>query len=200
MPDAPSAKPPFITVVSGAPRSGTSLMMRMLAAGGIEPLTDGLRAPDRDNPYGYFEFEPVKKTREDPSWVPRATGRAVKLVHLLLRDLPAGHEYRVLLMRRKLDEMVASQRRMLERLGRDPGPLSDERRMAIFRAQLDECEAWLAAQPGFRALRVDYNALVENPAPHLAQIADFLGGGLGYRLDVAAMTGCIDTALYRNRA
>lgn len=195
MPGA-SLSPPFVTVVSGAPRSGTSLMMRMLAAGGIEPLTDGVRAPDRDNPHGYFEFEPVKKTREDATWVPRAAGRAVKLVHLLLRDLPAGREYRVLLMRRKLDEMVASQRRMLERLGRDPGPLSDERRIAIFKAQLDECETWLAAQPGFRALRVDYNALVENPAQHLAGIAEFLGGGL----DIPAMTACIDTALYRNRA
>jgi LPS sulfotransferase NodH len=195
--------PPFVTVVSGAPRSGTSLMMRMLAAGGIEPLTDGLRAPDRDNPYGYFEFEPVKRTREDSAWVAGAAGRAVKMVHLLLRDLPAGPEYRVLLMRRKLDEMVASQRRMLERLGRDPGPLSDERRIAIFRAQLDECEAWLATQPSFRVLRVDYNALVEDPAPWLTRVAEFLGaapraGAAG--LDLAAMTACIDTTLYRNRA
>src|SRR5688500_11050209 len=132
------------------------MMMRMLAAGGLPPLTDGLRAPDSDNPHGYFEFEPVKRTREDPAWVPQAVGRAVKMVHLLLRDLPPGREYRVLLMRRKLDEMVASQRRMLARLGRDPGALSDERRAAIFRAQLDETEAWARTQPHMRCLRVDY--------------------------------------------
>lgn len=187
---------PFVTVVSGAPRSGTSLMMRMLAAGGLPALTDGVRAPDRDNPHGYFEFEPVKRTREDPSWVPGARGRAVKLVHLLLRDLPATEEYRVLLMRRKLDEMVASQRRMLERLGRDPGTLSDERRAQMFATQLDETEAWARTRPNLRLLRVDYNGLVEDPAPHLAGIAAFLG----LRLDVRAMTACIDAGLYRNRA
>lgn len=189
-----SAPRPYVTVVSGAPRSGTSMMMRMLAAGGIEPLTDGLRAADRDNPHGYFEFEPVKRTRDDPSWVPQAVGRAVKLVHLLLRDLPEGYEYRVVLMRRRLDEMVASQRRMLERLGRDPGTLSDERRQQIFAAQLDETERWLSAQPGFRFERVDYNALVADPKPHLERVSAFLGG-----LDVAAMAAVIDPDLYRNR-
>lgn len=186
---------PFVTVVSGAPRSGTSMMMRMLAAGGLPPLTDGVRAPDRDNPHGYFEFEPVKRTREDPSWVGSAVGRAVKMVHLLLRDLPPGRSYRVLLMRRRLDEMVASQRRMLERLGRDPGALSDQRRAEIFAAQLDETERWLAAQPDFRVLRVDYNALVEDPPPHLARIDEFLGGGL----DARAMAAVVDPELYRNR-
>jgi hypothetical protein len=127
--------------------------------------------------------------------VPAAEGRAVKLVHLLLRDLPAGRAYRVLLMRRRLDEMVASQRRMLERLGRDPGTLSDERKAQIFAAQLDETERWLTAQPGFRVHRVDYNALVEDPRPHLAQVAEFLGGGL----DLDAMTAVVDPELYRNR-
>lgn len=188
--------PSTITIVSGAPRSGTSLMMRMLAAGGVPPLTDHVRAPDRDNPNGYFEYEPVKRTREDPSWVPGARGKAVKMVHLLLRDLPPGEEYRVLLMRRKLDEMVASQRRMLERLGRDPGALSDERRAQMFAAQLDETEAWAAAQPHVKLVRVDYNRLVEDPAPQLDVVARFLGRSL----DVAAMAACIDAGLYRNRA
>lgn len=186
---------PYVTVVSGAPRSGTSMMMRMLDRGGIAPLTDGLRAADRDNPQGYYEFEPVKRTKEDPSWVPSAAGRAVKMVHLLLRDLPAGPEYRVVLMRRKLDEMVASQRRMLERLGRDPGTLSDARRAQIFAAQLDETERWLAGRPGFTWMRMDYNALVEAPRAHLERVSGFLDG-----LDVAAMESVIDPELYRNRA
>lgn len=173
------------------------MMMRMLAAGGLPPLTDGLRAPDRDNPNGYFEFEAVKRTREDPSWVASAAGCAVKMVHLLLPDLPAaspGREHRVVLMRRRLDEMVASQRRMLERLGRDPGPLPDERRAEIFRAQLDETERWLAARADFRWLRMDYNALVEGPVPHLERLSAFLGG-----LDVPAMAAVVDPELYRNR-
>ena len=184
----------YVTIVSGAPRSGTSMMMRMLDRGGLAPLTDGVRAPDRDNPQGYFEFEPVKRTKEDPSWVPSAAGRAVKMVHLLLRDLPAGPEYRVVLMRRKLDEMVASQRRMLERLGRDPGTLSDERRVQLFGAQLDDAERWLTGRAGFTWLRMDYTALVESPRPHLERLSEFLGG-----LDVDAMASVIDPALYRNR-
>ena len=170
-------------------------MMRMLAAGGLPPLTDGRRTADRDNPHGYFEFEPVKHTKEDSSWVSSASGHAVKMVHLLLRDLPKGYEYRVLLMRRQLDEMVASQRRMLERLGKDPGALTDERRVAMFRAQLDDCETWLAQTPGFKYLRVDYNALVTAPDESLAAVAAFLA----VPLDVAAMAACVDPSLYRNR-
>ena len=195
-----------MTVVSGAPRSGTSMMMRMLDRGGIPALTDGIRAPDRDNPHGYFEFEPVKKTREDASWVPGAAGRVVKMVHVLLKDLPLGREYRVVLMRRNLREMVASQRRMLERLGRDPGKLGDERMGEIFRVQLDETEAWLRATPGFSVCPVDFNALVANPREHLRRVSEFLrpagaaAGAPGADLDVEAMTAVIDPELYRNRA
>ena len=98
----------FVTVVSGAPRSGTSMMMRMLAEGGIPALTDGVRKPDSDNPHGYFEFEPVKRTKDDATWLADARGRAVKMVYELLRDLPADRSYRVVLMRRDLGEMVTS--------------------------------------------------------------------------------------------
>jgi hypothetical protein len=185
----------FVTVVSGAPRSGTSMMMRMLDAGGIPALTDGIRAPDRDNPQGYFEFEPVKKTREDSSWVAGAAGRAVKMVHVLLRDLPKGPDYRVLLMRRNLGEMIVSQKRMLERLGKDAGGLSDERMAQIFRAQLDETEKWLRATPGFAVCATDFNALVASPREHLERISEFLGGGL----DLDAMAAVVDPGLYRNR-
>ena len=190
-----AAQRAFVTVVSGAPRSGTSMMMRMLAAGGLPPLTDGRRAPDRDNPHGYFEFEPVKRTREDPSWLADATGHAVKMVHVLLADLPADRSYRVILMRRRLDEVVASQRLMLERLGRDPGKLSDARKAEIFAAQLDETERRLRAQPNFACLAVDYNELVLDPRPPAESVSQFLGGGL----DVLAMCAVVDPNLYRNR-
>ena len=113
---------PFTTVVSGLPRSGTSLMMQMLAAGGIPLLTDGVRTPDLDNPRGYFEFEPVKQTRQDPSWIPTAVGKAVKMVTVLLRDLPPEFDYRVILICRDLDETVASQKAMLHRLCSDMAP------------------------------------------------------------------------------
>src|SRR5256885_1317813 len=101
-PDDPA---PPVTVVSGLPRSGTSMMMRMIAAGGIAPLSDHSREADEDNPLGYLELEAVKATRRDPSWLSRAPGRVVKVIHLLLKDLPPGYAYRVILMRRDLDEV-----------------------------------------------------------------------------------------------
>ncbi len=187
---------PFLTIVSGAPRSGTSLMMRMLEAGGIPPLTDAIRAADRDNPNGYYEFEPVKKLREDTSWVAGSVGKAVKMVYVLLRDLPPGTEYRVLLMRRRLEEVVASQNKMLERLGRPSAGLSEQRMIDMFRAQLDETERWLTGRPGFSHMVVDYNALVADPLTHVPALDAFLGGGL----DCAAMCTTVDPDLYRNRA
>ncbi len=186
----------FVTVVSGAPRSGTSMMMRMLEGGGIAPLTDGVRVADHDNPHGYFEYEPVKRTKADSSWLAGAEGRAVKMVHLLLRDLPADRSYRVVLMRRDLKEMITSQRRMLERLGREGGKLSDERMAEIFAAQLDETERWLRSQAAFSCLAVSYNDLVANPGPHVDRLVEFLGGGL----DAEAMCAVVDPALYRNRS
>ena len=186
----------FVTVVSGAPRSGTSMMMRMLESGGIAPLTDGVRKADRDNPHGYFEYEPVKRTKLDSSWLAGAGGRAVKMVHVLLRDLPADKCYRVILMRRDLTEMIASQRLMLERLGREAGKLSDERMAEIFAAQLDETERWLRGQAAFSCLAMDYNALVANPRPHVQRLMEFLGGAL----DEDAMAAVVDPSLWRNRA
>jgi len=106
-----------ITIVSGLPRSGTSLMMQMLAAGGLPPLTDGERTSDESNPRGYYEYEPVKRLRTDRSWLPQAQGRVVKIIHLLLRELPVEgqFQYRVILMKRPIEEILASQRAMLQR-------------------------------------------------------------------------------------
>ena len=101
----------FITVVSGLPRSGTSMMMQMLAAGGISPMTDEVRAADSDNPRGYYELEKVKHLRQDHTWLKDAVGKAVKIVHLLLMELPADRDYRVILMQRDLEEVLRSQAR-----------------------------------------------------------------------------------------
>ena len=111
-----------IIVVSGLPRSGTSLMMQMLAAGGVEVVTDHVRTADTDNPRGYYEFELVKKIKQDASWLPEARGKAVKMVSQLLYDLPAGEKYRIIFLERDLDEVLVSQEKMLERLGRTAAP------------------------------------------------------------------------------
>ncbi len=186
-----------ITIVSGLPRSGTSLMMQMLAAGGLAPLTDGQRVADPDNPRGYFELERVKKLKADASWLDEARGRAVKIIHLLLRDLPtSGHEYRVILMKRRLPEVLASQRAMLARQGRAGAALSDEKLGAVFAAQMAETEKWLDAQPAIRVLPVWHHELMADPAGEAVRVRDFLGGGL----DAAKMAAAVDAALYRQRS
>jgi hypothetical protein len=185
---------PFLTIVSGLPRSGTSLMMTMLEAGGLPVLVDHVREADVDNPRGYYEFEPVKSLKDDASWVAPALGKAVKMVYLLLMDLPTDQEYRVLFMRRELAEVLASQRAMLDRMGKAPPP-DDARMAALFRDQLARSDAWVRGRPNFRLLDVSYNALVADPAPILAEVDRFLGGGL----DLDAMARVVDPSLYRNR-
>lgn len=185
----------FLTIVSGLPRSGTSLMMKMLEVGGIPVLVDNIREADVDNPRGYYEFEPVKQTKADPSWVGPALGKAVKMVYLLLLDLPREFEYRVVFMRRDLDEILASQKAMLERLGKS-SPLDDARMAALFRDQLARFDAWVKDRPNFRVLDVSYNDVIADPGPRAVEIDRFLDGGL----DVAAMTRAVDPTLYRNRA
>lgn len=185
----------FLTIVSGLPRSGTSLMMKMLEAGGLPVLVDNLREADIDNPRGYYEFEPVKALKKDTSWVGPAQGKAVKMVYMLLYDLPPEAEYRVLFMRRNLNEVLASQKVMLERLGKT-SPLDDDKMAAMFRSQLEKFDVWVKDKPNFRVLDVNYNQMVSDAAPLAAQVDQFLGGGL----DVDAMARVVDPTLYRNRA
>ncbi len=185
--------PPWITLVSGLPRSGTSMMMQALEAGGLPALTDRVRTPDVDNPRGYYELDAVKQTKQDPTWLAGAAGKCVKLVHLLLYDLPQGYDYRVILMKRNIAEVMASQEAMLRRLGQ-PGGDSDDL-PTIFQKQLRQVEAWLARQPNFKVCVIDYNRLLRDPGPPLAQVNAFLGGGL----DVEAMARAIDPTLYRHR-
>lgn len=184
-----------ITIVSGLPRSGTSMMMQMLAAGGIPVLTDNLRRPDEDNPRGYYEFEAVKAVREDAAWLDEAGGKVVKMVYRLLYDLPAGHEYRVVFMRRKLEEVIASQEEMLQRHGKSGGDVDDAQLVAIYRRQLEEIDAWLQKQPNFRVLAIQYHDVLNNPEQVAEDVNRFLDG----RLDVGAMLQVPDRSLYRQR-
>ena len=185
----------FITIVSGIPRSGTSMMLRMLAAGGMEILTDGVRGADADNPHGYFEWEPAKSLKRDTAWVAGAIGKGVKVIYYSLADLPAGFRYRVIFMHRDLDEVLASQAAMLARRG-ITGPAPDDATMKrLFEDELQEIAEWLAAQPAFAVLDVDYAAVRAAPLDEARRVNTFLGGDL----DSAAMAGMVDPELYRRR-
>jgi hypothetical protein len=190
----PAARP--VVVVSGLPRSGTSMLMRMLDAGGIPPLTDELRTADDDNPGGYYEFEPVKKLREgDSSWLPQAQGKAVKVISALLSYLPPTQIYQVLFIQRAIPEILASQRKMLINRGEDPNKISDAEMGQYFEKHLAQVTAWLADQKHISTLYVDYNQMVRDPAPTAKKINAFLGGSL----IVEKMIGVVDPALYRQR-
>ena len=185
-----------ITVVSGLPRSGTSMMMKMLEAVGLPPLTDEVRAADVDNPKGYYEFERVKKLdKGDTAWLPAAQGKVVKIISMLLQHLPAEYDYQVIFMRRDLQEVLASQKRMLAHRDKPADAAGDEEMMRLFAKHLAQVEVWLAQQANFKVQYVDYNALLENPSGPVRQINRFLGG----RLDEAAMAGVVDPNLYRQR-
>ena len=186
----------FVTVVSGVPRSGTSLLMQMLAAGGLPLLSDAARAPDPDNPRGYHELLAAKRTREDPSWLAGAAGHAVKVIHSLAVELPTDRAYRVLLVRRPWPEVLASQHAMLARRGESPDDLSPERAVAVFEAELEALERWAADAPRVALLGLGYPELIADPPRGAAEVARFLGGGL----DLNAMALAVDPSLYRQRS
>lgn len=185
----------YLTIVSGLPRSGTSMMMRMLDEGGLPVLIDNIRVADEDNPKGYYEFEPVKKTKDDASWVAEGHGKAVKMVYRLLYDLPEGHEYRVLFMRRNLDEVIKSQDVMLERQGKKSGDLPADKLKDVFLGEIDKCKKWMDDRAHFSYIEVNYNDVLADPEPQVRRVHEFLDSSL----DFAKMKGVVDQALYRQR-
>jgi hypothetical protein len=185
-----------VLVVSGLPRSGTSLMMKMLEAGGLPPLTDKIRVSDDDNPKGYYEFERVKKMPEgDYSWLENARGKGVKVISALLQHLPPAYHYRVVFMRRNMQEILASQKRMLTRSGQQPDKVDDETLAALYHKHVEQVKKWLARQENIQFIEVDYNRLLSDPEPEVKRINTFLFASL----DEGRMLEQIDPGLYRQR-
>jgi len=186
-----------IVVVSGLPRSGTSLAMRMLEAGGMPVLTDGVRAADVSNPNGYYELERVKTldARGDTAWLGEARGRAIKIISFLLTWLPETYDYRVVFMDRRLDEVMASQDAMLLQRGEQAVADAQRTAAALYDEHLRQVERFLARRACFSVLRLEYAAVVDRPADAAARLAAFVR----QPLDVARMAAVADPALYRNR-
>jgi len=193
---SPQPKPSSpIVIVSGLPRSGTSMMMKMLAEGGLPGLTDQIRTADEDNPNGYFEFEPVKQLPGGQhKWLAQAGGKAVKIISALLEHLPRQYHYKVIFMEREIKEILASQQKMLSRRN-EPSGLDDASMQAQFEQHLSAVKYWLARQPNIDVFYVDYNAMLAGPAAHCKQIAQFIG----LSLDVEKMRSVPDGGLHRNR-
>jgi hypothetical protein len=184
-----------ITVVSGLPRSGTSMMMKMLEAGGLTVLTDNQRVADEDNPRGYYEDERIKRLAKDASWLAEARGKVVKVVSPLLRHLRPEYRYRIIFVRRDMAEVLASQRQMLARRQESTNAISDDDMAAAYRKHLADIEAWLRQQRNMDVLYVKYDEVVKSPAQHAERLKQFLG----QPLDAARMVAAVDQALYRQR-
>lgn len=185
----------MITIVSGLPRSGTSLMMQMLVAGGMTALTDGERAADNDNPRGYLEWERIKRLPSDPTCIAEAEGRVVKVISRLLLSLPAGHEYRIIFMQRPMPEVLASQDQMLRRRGNYKEGGNPAVIAAAFEKHLREVYAWLGGKPYVKSRRVAYHDILSKPLEIGRQMSEFLA----IELDLQAMARQVDSSLYRNR-
>lgn len=185
-----------ITIVSGLPRSGTSMMMRMLDEGGLEPLTDNIRTPDEDNPKGYYEYERVKGLPEDVGWLPGAKGKVVKVLAELIKYLPEGHNYRIVFMMRNIDEIVSSQKKMMIRRGEDPEAVPEKEMADLLRRYLVLLKQTVNSRSDMDVLYISYNDLMTDPEMAVTEIGDFFDD----RIDKGSMLESIDPKLYRNRA
>lgn len=185
-----------IVVVSGLPRSGTSMAMKMLEAGGLQAIQDGIRTADEDNPKGYYEDERVKDLHQDVdrSWLQASRGKVVKIISFLLTHLPEDNNYKIIFMRRKFEEVLASQAKMLERRN-ETSETSDEQMVEVYKDHLWKVNRLLKRKPCFETLEIEYSSVLENPKKEADRISDFLGG----TLDAEKMAGMVDSNLYRNR-
>src|SRR5436190_23000857 len=186
-----------LVLVSGLPRSGTSMLMQMLEKGGMPIVTDKVRTPDQDNPKGYHEFERIKEIDKttDKSWLKSYRGQVIKTISFLLQDLPLDLNYQVIFMRRNIEEVLRSQNKMLERNGSSGELVPDDKMRRNYEFHLKKVYYQLEHTPNFKVLYLDYPAVVENPKREAARINAFLGCGL----DVEAMASAVETDLYRNR-
>ncbi len=186
-----------VIVVSGLPRSGTSMTMKMLEAVGLGTVTDGQRVADEDNPKGYFEDERVKDLHktEDKTWIRDARGKAIKVISYLLKDLPKDNYYKVVFMRRNLNEVLASQKKMLDRRG-EKSETSDERMIEIYKDHLWKVNWMFKHSSNIESLDIEYQMVIQDPRTQAARIRKFLG----LDIDVEKMVAAVDPSLYRNRS
>ncbi|MGY6274805.1 alkaline phosphatase family protein [Methylomonas sp. MgM2] len=173
-PEPHSERKPFVTIVSGLPRSGTSMMMQMLTFGGMQTYSDGERAADEHNPWGYYELEKVKQLHLRNDWLTDAEGRVVKVVTPLLPYLPRNCAYRVIMMQRSLDEVIRSQKTMLQKLGYQDTGLTDHK-VGLALSKQDQIAKKVCDINCVPLLQLRYDDLVYEPERHLEEICNFLG-------------------------
>ena len=185
-----------IIIVSGLPRSGTSMMMKILDAGGIPPLTDGLRQPDPHNPRGYYEYERVKKLPEgDVAWLGETQGKAVKIISALIKYIPDSYNYRVIFMERSMTEILKSQKQMLQDRGKMTDQVADEALAVLFEQHNRDALIWMSQKKNIQCHLVNYNEILTDPESSIKELTKFLERDL----DIPSMVNVVDRDLYRQR-
>lgn len=184
-----------ITIVSGMPRSGTSMMMQMLQAGGLDILTDNIRSKDENNPKGYLEYQKVKSLASDNSWIHEGQNKVIKVIAQLLQHLPASYQYKVIFMERDMEEIIKSQQIMLGKKSEVDKKIYPTVLADTFRKQLGKTRSWIKTHPQFEVMYVYYTDVINNPT----EVAENLSVFLDADLNVSKMAEAVDSSLYRNR-
>lgn len=184
-----------ITIVSGLPRSGTSMMMQMLEASGMEILTDNIREADTDNPRGYYELEQVKKIAEDTSWLAGAQGKVVKMISMHLSHLPSDHQFNIIFMLRDIKEVLLSQDKMMNRLNTTGAALDHDQMAALYERHLAQIQGWLEQQPNIEVLYMNYRDILSKPDLAATELLEFLDKPL----PIDGIAAIVDDSLYRNK-
>ncbi len=185
----------IITIVSGLPRSGTSMMMQILKSGGMKVVTDNIRKANEDNPHGYYEYERVKKIKEDTAWLKETRGKAFKMISQLLYDLPSNENYKIIFMNRKMNEILASQSKMLERMGSNKGGKKKEKMGKFFDKHLCEIKDWIESRKCMAVLYIDYNDFLVNSDEHIKTLNRFLNYKLNEKKAIKVIDKSIDNSL-----
>ena len=184
-----------ITIVSGIPRSGTSMMMQMLNAGGLEILTDNIRVNDENNPKGYLEYQKVKNLANDNSWMNEGRDKVIKVIAQLLQYLPSNYQYKVIFMEREMEEIIQSQQIMLGKKADVENKVYPTALADTFKKQLEKTRSWISTHPHFEVIYVNYTDVITNPT----EVAENLSLFLDADLNTEAMVKAVDNTLYRNR-
>ena len=171
-------------------------MQSMLEAGGVEPLTDAVRKADENNPKGYFEYERVKALKDgDTAWLELAEGKSVKIISWLLKFIPERYDYQILFMKRDMNEILASQKKMLIDRGEPTDKVSDDELAQLYTNHLNDIDKWMTEQKNIRFLYVDYNNMLKDPTPAIKSIGKIFDD----QLDAGKMAQVIDPNLYRQK-
>ncbi|OFX23524.1 MAG: hypothetical protein A2033_16240 [Bacteroidetes bacterium GWA2_31_9] len=184
-----------IFVVSGLPRSGTSMIMQMLANGGLETFTDSVRKADESNPKGYYEHEAVKRLARDNSWVHLAKGKSVKIISHLLPFLPMNYKYKIIFVLRDIDEVVMSQQKMLVSLGKSKEMVYPVGLKETYQQDLRAVHKWISETHNAEMIFVNFADTITTPLKQAQKINLFLKN----RLEIRQMVTSVREELYRTK-